>query len=487
MMPRRSTARRRGSAFIATAWALVALTGMVLVFADAMRVEAVASANHLSEAQASAAELGAEQFLVSVVDAEVATPGSTTNVSMEAREIGGCLVWVMTPDPDDEQNRVYGLTDEGGKIDLNTATYATLLALPGMTDDLVDSILAWRGGTGANATQGAQDDYYMQLPDPYHLKAAPFDTVEELLLVKDITPDVLYGYDRNHDGMIDASELQSAGSVTLFADSGGSARGIFPFVTVYGVQASGTNSTSPAIGGGTSGSAGGQTVDVNAANPAALRNLLQKSLSANRADRIIQLAGRSRPFQNVFDFAVKTEMTSAEFGPVMTQLTAGAATAIRLSGGRTGTAVLTVSAAAAPKLNVNTAAHAALLCLPGLEDADATAILTYRQTNPSDDPTNIAWLLDVLTPKSKVVAIGGMVTGKSTCFSGDIVAVSPDGRAFKRVRVVIDGRQFPSRIIYRRDLTNLGWPLAPDIRKALRDGQSPDTLSTSTPKGNFAP
>ena len=34
--------------------------------------------------------------------------------------------------------------------------------------------------------------------------------------------------------------------------------------------------------------------------------------------------------------------------------------------------------------------------------------------------------------------IGGVVTGQSSVFSGDIVAISGDGRAFKRTRVVID-------------------------------------------------
>ena len=57
----------------------------------------------------------------------------------------------------------------------------------------------------------------------------------------------------------------------------------------------------------------------------------------------------------------------------------------------------------------------------------------------------------------------------------DIVAVSSDGRAFKRVRIVIDASQYnplasssgsttpPSVIIYRKDLTAYGWPFAPMI------------------------
>ncbi len=129
----------------------------------------------------------------------------------------------------------------------------------------------------------------------------------------------------------------------------------------------------------------------------------------------------------------------------------------------------TTAGPAIAKLNVNTAARQALLCLPGLQDSDASGILTYRETNTPTDPTDISWLLNVVD-KQRLAAVGGLVTGKSTCYSGDIVAVSADGRAFRRVRIVIDGSASPSKIIYRRDLTNYGWPLPSEIRAALRAG-----------------
>lgn len=37
---------------------------------------------------------------------------------------------------------------------------------------------------------GAESDYYSQLDPPYHCRNAPMDTIEELLLVKAVTPDV---------------------------------------------------------------------------------------------------------------------------------------------------------------------------------------------------------------------------------------------------------------------------------------------------------
>ncbi len=65
------------------------------------------------------------------------------------------------------------------------------------------------------------------------------------------------------------------------------------------------------------------------------------------------------------------------------------------------------------------------------------------------------------------------ITGTSFQYSADIVAVSGDGRSFKRVRIVVDARTQPAKIVYRKDLTDLGWPLPPDVRTELRPGAPP--------------
>ena len=52
-----------------------------------------------------------------------------------------------------------------------------------------------------------------------------------------------------------------------------------------------------------------------------------------------------------------------------------------------------------------------------------------------------------------------------------------DGRAFKRYRAVIDARNSPPRVLYWRDLTDLGWPLDPAILTELRSGEG---IATTT-------
>ena len=85
----------------------------------------------------------------------------------------------------------------------------------------------------------------------------------------------------------------------------------------------------------------------------------------------------------------------------------------------------------------------------------------------------------------KAPKILDLVTTLSYQYSADVVAVSPNGRAFKRVRIVVDAQQSPAKIVYRRDLTNLGWPLDPAIRDDLRNGRyQPPVVTTGVPQGS---
>ena len=60
-------------------------------------------------------------------------------------------------------------------------------------DTIVDSVLDWIDSDETHRLHGAESDYYMSLPNPYKAKNNKFDAVEELLLVKGMTPEILYG------------------------------------------------------------------------------------------------------------------------------------------------------------------------------------------------------------------------------------------------------------------------------------------------------
>ncbi|MGE4490399.1 MAG: general secretion pathway protein GspK [Kiritimatiellales bacterium] len=59
---------------------------------------------------------------------------------------------------------------------------------------LVDAILDWRDADNNARDSGAEEDFYQELDPPRHCRNDDFETVEELLLVNGMTPDLLFGY-----------------------------------------------------------------------------------------------------------------------------------------------------------------------------------------------------------------------------------------------------------------------------------------------------
>jgi type II secretory pathway component PulK len=56
-----------------------------------------------------------------------------------------------------------------------------------------DSILDWIDSDDLPRVAGAESDYYQGLAVPYYAKNAPIDDLSELLLVKDVTPEMYWG------------------------------------------------------------------------------------------------------------------------------------------------------------------------------------------------------------------------------------------------------------------------------------------------------
>jgi general secretion pathway protein K len=93
---------------------------------------------------------------------------------------------------------LYGATDEGARIDINSAPEDVLVSLlerVGKVEaedaiDLARSIMDWRDKDVALSTGGAENDYYQGLTDYYECKNGNFQIAEELLLVKGMTEEI---------------------------------------------------------------------------------------------------------------------------------------------------------------------------------------------------------------------------------------------------------------------------------------------------------
>jgi len=96
------------------------------------------------------------------------------------------------------------VVDEGGKINLNLADENALRRVfsnigldEARRDILVDSILDWRDEDQLHRVSGAEDDYYLALSPPYTARNGAFDTTEDLLWVRGVTPELFYGLEED--------------------------------------------------------------------------------------------------------------------------------------------------------------------------------------------------------------------------------------------------------------------------------------------------
>jgi len=96
--------------------------------------------------------------------------------------------------------------DEAGKLNINTASSEQLMQLDNMTEDIVDAILDWRDGDDNPRSDGAEQGYYQNLPYDYPIRNGPFKTIRELLLVKGVNEQLLYGEDTNFNRLLDYNE-----------------------------------------------------------------------------------------------------------------------------------------------------------------------------------------------------------------------------------------------------------------------------------------
>jgi hypothetical protein len=338
-----------------------------------------------------------------------------------------------------------------------------------VTQEIADNITAWTSIVSDPA--GATTDYYQSLPEPYTAKGAtgtpaPFETIEELLLVEDMTPQILYGEDLNQNGIIDASEQNSSGNggVTLTFGNGTDTRGLINYVTGYG-----TPPATPATATGSKPFNIDSIANNGSTGLTGLTTILTSSLSASRATAIVNQLGRvlnPRAPGNVRwdlgQFYTYSGMSPQEFGQVFDSLTA------KPQGGQANTGLI----------NVNTASAQVLACLPGLAQGEGDTIIASRE---SADLTNIGWFFKAIN-STEIASVAPYIIDRSSVYSADIVAVSGDGRAFKRERIVVSytaGNTPTSTIIYRKDMTSLGWPLTADIRQELRSGHGLPALVTN--------
>lgn len=142
----------------------------------------------------------------------------------ESRGRGLFSVVAAVENDDSFSSSRFGLVDESSKLNLNALLQFEiddeqrrdmLMVLPEMTMEIADAILDWLDDDEELREYGAENEHYGTLVPPYESKNGMVDSFDELLLVRGITPALLYGEDANRNGKLEANENDGEGSLPL--------------------------------------------------------------------------------------------------------------------------------------------------------------------------------------------------------------------------------------------------------------------------------
>ena len=198
----------RGVALLMVLWVFMILTVLVGEFGRGMRDDAVATQNLAEEVQARAVAMaGINQAIYRALRTHETHTETQQQQQQQKRGIDANKqpeVWLADGKPHEGEyaggKYSVRIFDEGGKISLNRAdeallrrVFASLGVERSDQEEIVDAILDWRDSDSLRRVHGAEEEYYAKLPEPYRPKNGPFDSVEELLLVKGISHDLFYG------------------------------------------------------------------------------------------------------------------------------------------------------------------------------------------------------------------------------------------------------------------------------------------------------
>ncbi len=203
---------KKGIALLMVLWVLTILMVIAMSFSFMTRTEMFATLSFKSGIEKKfLAEAGLERGIMELYYRDI--------YRHQTVELEGLGVWKTdgTPYQGEVGDGFYvvRIVDESGKVDINTASellLKNLLVNAGVdvddADIIVDSVMDWKDEDDLHRLHGAENDYYSSLPNPYKAKNADFDTLEELLLVKGMTPEVLYG-NKERKGIIEFLTLHS--------------------------------------------------------------------------------------------------------------------------------------------------------------------------------------------------------------------------------------------------------------------------------------
>lgn len=391
----------------------------------------------------------------------------------------------------------YGLENESSRLNLNTVLLADnyeedgaqllLMALPGMTEPVADAILDWIDADDEPRVLGAEQDYYTSLDPPYQPRNGPLQTIEELLLVRGVTPALLFGADANRNDLVDANEQPLTNIPNVDNSDGALNRGWAAYLTLDSAEKNIRADGQPKI-------------DVNMDDLEQLQQQLAEVLDDEEANFIVAYrqggaydgdeAGESASGLQ-FDY---TQRGSVRLSTILDLV--GTKTRVVQRGQNERTVVvaafpddrssmqsylpklmdnLAVNAAASipGRLNINQAPRPLVMAIPGLEANAAEQILADRDVQVSPERPEQQYetwpLTSGIVDLDQMKQLLPLVTTGGDVYRAQFVGFYDADGPIVRLEAVLDATQTPAVVKRRRELQQQGPGFSLDVLGAQLD------------------
>ena len=209
---------QNGIALMIVLWVLVLLIALATEFAFSMKMEVNTTRNYKEDTESyylakAGINLALAELLKNarfhsiheeygwIMGKKVPVPDVSSGDSTESEEVLEFDIVNRTDIELEHGTITYTIRDENGKISINSTSKPTLnklLAYSGVKekldqDTISDSILDWIDTDKNHRLNGAEDDYYRTQRPPYYAKNGKIETLNELLKIRGITEEILYG------------------------------------------------------------------------------------------------------------------------------------------------------------------------------------------------------------------------------------------------------------------------------------------------------
>ena len=352
---------------------------------------------------------------------------------------------VYTYGPAERAGVIYGVTDEASRLDIRATHEDLLMKLPKMSRGCAASLRDFVDPDRDARQEGAEQEYYDELPLPIVVPNGAPSSLDQILLVRGFTPAVFYGEDANLNHELDPNEDDGPERLPPDDDNGALDRGMRQYLTVWASDPNVDNKGAPRI-------------NVNVAResleglglPAATLTCLQamresKSFLSFPSD-LLETTFTVRA-ANGTETKYPSAVSKVELPLVLDRLcTTNLARSIGL-------------------LNVNTASIYLLQTVPGIDAGVAEAIVNARPFLAPEKRSTIGWLFtEGIMDAAHFRLAAPVLTARSYQFRCQVIGYSHPSGTYRILEATFDLATGRPHIIYLRDVTRLGppFPLQPD-------------------------